>query len=294
MGKEKRLLSGKGFRLAADGKTYLAAIPGRVQLKDGRLEITKLLELDEVSNMQEDIDFDGTVYVRNHVESGSRIRATGDVIVEGCVEGAIIECDGNIWIGQGVKAGNDGYIHSGKSVYGGFFEYATIRAEKDIHADYYMNCELYAEGKVFALGQRGNIVGGCCTAVRGLSAIRLGNKVAVPTRVKIGVNSDIARQLKSAGDSIDGVEQELKILRNAYGDMIMKYPPEERNAMDVFLKVERAIYSKEKELQELMLYKRKKEKDLTEMKKAKAVVSETLFDGVVLEINGEVTKCRKN
>jgi uncharacterized protein (DUF342 family) len=294
MGKEKRLLSGKGFKLAEDGKTYLAAISGRVQLKDGRLEITKLLEVDEVTSMQEDIDFDGTVYVRTNVDSGARIQATGDVIVDGCVESAAIECGGNVWIGQGVKAGTGGYIHAGQSIYGGFFEYATIRADKDIHADYYMNCDIHAEGKVFAQGSRGSIAGGCCTAVRGLTAVRLGNKASTPTRVKVGLNKDLLWQLKNTNDAIDGTEQELKILRNAYGDMIMKYPPEERNAMDVFLKVERAIFSKEKELQELMLYKAEKEKDFEETRKAEAIVSESLFDGVVLEINGEVTKCRKN
>jgi hypothetical protein len=294
MGKEQRLLSGQGFKLADDNKTYTAALTGRVQLREGRLEITPLLELDEVSSVMGDIDFDGTVYIRTHIKSGTKIRTTGDLIVDGCVEGAEVECGGNVWVGQGVKAANTGYVHAGRSVYGGFFEYATIRAEKDIHGDYYMYCELYAGGKVIASGQRGSIAGGSCTAVKGLRAKQLGNPLLASTSIQIGVTREHLLQLKATSDSIEETEQELKILRNAYGEMIIKYPPEERNTMDVFLKVEKAIFSKEKELQDLKISRRRRERDIVEMRKAAAEVSDAAYEGVVLEINGEVTKCRKN
>jgi hypothetical protein len=76
--------------------------------------------------------------------------------------------------------------------------------------------------------------------------------------------------------------------------MFLKYTPEERSTMDVFLKVEKAIFSKEKELQDLKISKRRRERDIVEMRKATAEVSDAAYEGVVLEINGEVTKCRKN
>jgi uncharacterized protein (DUF342 family) len=157
-----------------------------------------------------------------------------------------------------------------------------------------MYCELYAGGKVIASGQRGSIAGGSCTAVKGLRAKQLGNPLLASTSIQIGVTREHLLQLKATSDSIEETEQELKILRNAYGEMIIKYPPEERNTMDVFLKVEKAIFSKEKELQDLKISRRRRERDIVEMRKAAAEVSDAAYEGVVLEINGEVTKCRKN
>ena len=46
------------------------------------------------------------------------------------------------------------------------------------------------------------------------------------------------------------IHAELDTLTRAYEDYARKYPPQIRNSMELFAKVQSAIYTKEKELEE--------------------------------------------
>jgi uncharacterized protein (DUF342 family) len=100
------------------------------------------------------------------------------------------------------------------------------------------------------------------------------------------MNDGVVKQMHNIEASINSVDQELRILRNAYGDFMVKYPPEERNTMELFLKVESAIFTKEAEMDQLSLSKVQLEKAMEKMQEAKAVIKNTLYEGVVIEMNG--------
>lgn len=74
-------------------------------------------------------------------------------------------------------------------------------------------------------------------------------------------------------------------LENAHKDLQRKYKPEIRNTMDLYFKIESAIYTKEKQMETLLSAKDK----LEELKKscnACAIVNGELFEGVIVEIDG--------
>jgi hypothetical protein len=102
----------------------------------------------------------------------------------------------------------------------------------------------------------------------------------------MGVNDNMLKRKKEIEDTRASVEEELKILRNAYSDFLIKYPSEVRNTMEIFLKIEDAIFTKEKEMSELIQAKAKLEADILRMKNVKAVVRYSLYEGVDIEING--------
>lgn len=285
-GKEQQMLSGKGFVVSDDQKTYLADVAGRVEIIDGRLEVTRLLVVENVSLATGNVYFDGSVYVKGNVGSGVTIQATEDVLVEGFVESANIECRGSIVLKQGNNAQGNGYLKAGKKVVGKFFEAVRIYAGEEISANYCLNCNLYSEGKICISGRSGTIAGGITCAVNGLIAYNVGNHVGLATNIVLGINDVILNRRKDLEAKIKANKRELTILNNAYEDMQKKFAPEVRNTMEFYLKIENAIYTKEKQKEELMAEKAKMEERMDEYANVRAIIDGMLYEGVVFEVNG--------
>jgi uncharacterized protein (DUF342 family) len=285
-GREQKILTGKGFAIEPDGRTYRAAMSGKIELFGEQLDITKLLIVTDVSTTSGNINFDGSVYVKGNVGTGVRIEAADDVAVDGNVEDAIIECGGSVFLKKGMNSGGIGYIRAGQHVIGGFFESTKIFSGADIWTRYCMNCELYIDGTIYISDTNGSLIGGTSYAVQGMSVASLGNHIALPTYVRLGVNDNITNHMRQLEKSISGVEQELTILRNAYRDFHIKYSAEARNTMEVFLKLEDAIYTKEMEMERLMAGKKQLDEDIIRMQQAKAVIKNDLYEGVTMDING--------
>lgn len=285
-GKEQNVLSGKGFVLMPDNKTYIAAISGKIDLLDNnRIEIVKLCVLEEVTTTTGNVDFDGCVYVRGNVGNGSVIYATEDVIVNGFVEGAVIRCGGEILLRKGANGAGQGMIEAKKKVTGMFFESINVVSHGDIYANYTLNCNLNAEGSIIIEGSKGMIAGGMAQAVRSIKAFNVGNPANIRTELRLGVDEAVTYTLKTIEKKLKDVEKELVILGNAYMDFQRKYPPEIRNTMDVYLKIENAIYTKEMELDELNKKKQECETKIEDMAGARVIVKGTIHEGSVVVID---------
>ena len=63
-----------------------------------------------------------------------------------------------------------------------------------------------------------------------------------------------------------------------------KYQPQVRNSMELFLKVESAIYTKEREMDEWMKKKNRLEDEKRKAAAVSAVVENKLYEGVTFEI----------
>jgi uncharacterized protein (DUF342 family) len=285
-GKEQRVLAGRGFAVEPDGRTYTALTDGRIEFVGGRIDISKVLVVDDSTASNCNINFDGSVYIKGNVGNGIRIEATENIIIEGHVEGATIECGGDVFIQKGMNAAGEGYIRSAGSIVGRYFEYARIHASKDIKADYFLGCQIYAEGQIQAAGTKGSIMGGTGCAIAGITADSIGNHAGISTYLKLGINDSIINQMRNIESSIAAVGEELKILKNAREELTKKYPSEMRNTMEIYLKVEKAIYTKELESEKLQESGRQLEEDMAKMQEGRIVVNNTLYEGVVMELNG--------
>lgn len=286
-GKEQNALAGKGFILMPDKKTYVAVMTGKIELRKHKIEITKILLLDEVTLSTGNVNFDGSVYIKGHVGSQTVIKATEDIVVDGFVESACLECGGTIILRKGVNGAGEGYIRAEESIYGNFFEAIPVYSGQDIHANYCLNCNLYAEGEILIAGKKGMLAGGIIYALKGVKAHNVGNRAGIPTCLRLGKNDDIQKKWQETEDSIQEVSKELSILGNAYTDFQRKYPVEIRNTMEMYLEIENAIYTKEKELEKLYELKTKLEDKMAGIAEAKALIKGNLYEGTVMEINGQ-------
>lgn len=286
-GKEEKVMTGKGFVLMHDKRTYVSAISGKIELneEENRMEVTAVCIVDEVTPATGNIEFDGCVYVRGDVMRGTTVVATGDVVIDGGVEACTIRCGGELLLRQGANGMGDGFLSSDKSVSGKFFEAITVQAGKDIRANYCLNCNLKAHSEIIISGKKGILAGGVAKALKGVQCYHVGNRAQIKTYIQLGVNDEILSEQKLLQCKIDTIQKELSTLGNALIKFQRLYPPEERNAMEIYLKVEDAIYTKE--LEQERLYKRKihNEESMSRMSGARAVIYGYLYEGCVFEID---------
>ena len=287
-GRERSVLIGKGFSLMEDERTYVADVSGRIILDGNRIDIDKTLTMEEVSLATGNITFDGSVYVAGNVNVGASIQATGDVVVNGYVESASIESsEGSVFIKQGVNGNAVGSIKAAVDVTAKFFESCRVYAGNEIHAGYCLNCDLYSENKIIVTGKNGQLAGGTAYAKISIDMAYAGNRAGIATVIRLGFDEELSEQQGDVDQRIAEANKQLDILRNAYADFHEKYPPEVRNTMDMYLKVESAIFTKEKEVDALMQYKMDMENEIKAVRNAQAVVHNTLYEGATFEINGK-------
>ncbi len=177
-------------------------------------------------------------------------------------------------------------MHAAGNVIGCFFEATDIYAEGNIQGDYFLNCKLYAERKVVIIGKKGMLAGGTVHAEAGLRAFNLGNNAGLATFIKLGMGERIVEKENELDNAIRNVNHDLFIFQNAHQDLQRKYPPEIRNSMEIYLKIESAVYTKEKEMEKLLQEKNKLKDDIKQAEFVNAVIENKLYEGVTFEIDG--------
>lgn len=283
-GREQSALSGKGFTLMPDKKTYVSRVTGKIDLAGKWMFVSRVFVVNEVTPATGNIKFDGGVYVKGDVGKGVVIDATGDIVVEGNVEGAVIRSGRRVLLKKGMTGAGVGSVEAKQDVVGQFFEEVSIRTEGNIQADYCMNCQLWAEGRIIMKGKNGLLAGGNIYAAKGIETYHLGSRAARQTLVRVGMDEMTYQQQEALEQQMERSKKEMKIFQTAYMDFRLKYPPELRCTMETFLKIEAAIYTKEVEMEEI----RKSQEEFKEREKelaaASVLVKGVLYEGTVVEI----------
>ncbi|MCI8683248.1 MAG: DUF342 domain-containing protein [Lachnospiraceae bacterium] len=285
-GQEKQMLKGRGFLLSQDKKTYIARESGKIELKNNEITIQPLLVVNEVTISTGNLRFNGSIWVRGNVGSGVVIQAKDELIVEGNVESARLQSGGRIVIKNGVSGGGMAVIEAAGEIHGKFFEGASLTSNEGIYANYVMNCNMIAGKEIVISGTRGAIIGGTAAAVNGVKAHHIGNRAGLLTNISIGVSKAMIEKEEEAEIKLKKFQSELAIFEEAYKKLQKQYPPEVRNGMDLYLKVEQATYIKRKQMEQQVERTRELEEKRSKANEAKMVVYGILNAGTVVQMNG--------
>lgn len=212
-GKNLPPLKGSGFVYDRESQEYRARIAGRIVFKNNTLKIDPLLIVDEVCYSTGNIRFNGDVLVKDCVRTGMLVEATGDIMVNGNVEGATLICDGNVLIKRGATADYKGTIKAGGNVSGRFFEEAVVEAGDSIFSDYFLNCDLYAKKNITATGRKGSLAGGMSRCHQEIRVVQLGNKAGLKTVVSMFYENP-ARKKEAYLSKVYALEEERNALLN--------------------------------------------------------------------------------
>ena len=134
------------------------------------------------------------------------------------------------------------------------------------------------------------LAGGTTLAEEGIDVQNLGNRMGVRTNVEIGQNSQLKEKRQKAEAEVKEVQNVLQTLYNANTELGAKYSAESKSKMDIFAKLENAIYTKELELREKEEIRMELKTRVAAIRASKVIVHGKVFDGVKVSIDGEVLK----
>lgn len=213
-GKDLPILRGKGIRVAEDKTKYFATCSGQIEFKNNQLNIVNCLSINKDLDVSVgNINFDGNVEIMGNIIPNMVVRATGYVKVNGYVESASIYAGSDVVLAKGIQGGGISYIESGGDVSAPFFESTTIKCEGSLNSNHILNCDVTANDSVLLSGKRGLILGGITRALRYIDATTAGNKAELPTKLILGVDSEIIKQYGETIQSISKTKLEIAALK---------------------------------------------------------------------------------
>lgn len=212
-GKPKSPMRGRGFTVSEDGTTYYAEIDGKVEYRNYDLNVRNVLTIPgDVDLSTGNIEFNGDIDIRGSVISGMSVCARGSISINGHVEAAIIKADKNICFKNGVNGKCLARVEAGGDVSGRFFENVSINCKGNLTANYLLNCNVVAYGKVIVSGKQSSVQGGDVTGVLGVQTGNAGVENGVTTVIRAGAVKSIKNEYAAAIKAIKDVNIEIDML----------------------------------------------------------------------------------
>lgn len=243
-GKEKKIKLDASVRPDyADRKTYVSTIKGMPVFTDQGVHVENILKIDEVSLGSGNIRFDGSVQVKQGVNPGMLLEATGDIKIGGLVDNATVISGGNVEIGGGVIGQKSPSLNAEQPTK----ENAVVRAKGNIKARFIQDAWVESNASIIAqklimhsrlwasdsvkLSGAGQLVGGHTLATDYIEAGQLGTLASVPTLLEVGPLDAVRDEMSKVQQKLkDGMEQakQLKALIHRIREEKRRISPEKK------------------------------------------------------------------
>ena len=291
-GKDRQLPKGKNTEVSDDGLHLLAAMDGHVSIREGKIDVLPVYEIKgDVDYSVGNVDFVGTVIVRGTVREGFVVMASGDIQVDGAVEGAKLKSGGSIVVKGGVSGMGKGELSAQGDIIVRYAEQATLRSGSNVVAERaLLHSLVYARSEVqVSSGKKGTIAGGKIYAGSEVVCDELGSKMETRTEVQVGTSPELIEEKRAKeGDfaeslnKLQEVEKNLEYLKKLEE---MGMLDEEKRGMLVALT--RAKFQLRAHVESLQKQLAEIEATLYEFKgRARVRVKGYCYPGVVVSIKG--------
>ena len=200
-----------GAYLAKDDANLLrAAFSGQPVRCGNGVNVEPVLQLRGVSMATGNIAFDGTVRIDGEVMPGMRVNASGDIVVSGVVDNALLEAGGDVCVSGGIIAKSR--VRAGGAVAVRFVENAQVLAGTNIVIeDTALQADLQANNQI-VIGtkstQRGRLAGGSARAMMLVRTPILGSPTGGVTQLLLGVNPALEARYQDLLRRIDKQREE--------------------------------------------------------------------------------------
>ncbi|MEG1687684.1 MAG: FapA family protein, partial [Angelakisella sp.] len=212
-GRQKKLSKAGNTTITPDGLQLLAAENGNLIYKNERFDVDTVFVVEEsVDNNTGDISFCGDVLVKGDVREGYKITAGGSIHVKGVVEGGNIVAEGAIQMDGGFNGMKRGSASSQKGIVSKFLQNCNVYAKEDIVTEAVINSILDCDAQLTVTKGKGTIVGGRCTALRGVEANIIGSDVNTPTTISVGLSPTVLAQKAEAEKGLRELEDSKEAL----------------------------------------------------------------------------------
>lgn len=213
-------LAGRGFHRGEDGIHYYSDMDGKIVMKNSRIMISPVLEIEGDADMTVgNLEFKGDVVVYGGVKHGIYIHATGSITVHGLVEHCYLDAGRDIFLLSGVKGGEKTTIRAEGSITAEFIEYAIVSCKKELRAAVLFNCLVNCDSKIYVTnGQRAGIIGGVISAVQGVAVLNLGNSFGTVTKITVGLDDERMKEIRTLTNKIEALTQNITKIKKGISD----------------------------------------------------------------------------
>lgn len=287
-GKEAKLLLGQNTALSEDKTKVIASMEGHLRFQEGKFHVKPTFHVPgDVDFNVGNIDFLGDVHVKGDVREGFVIKATGTVTVEGLVEGAVIEADGDVIISNGILGDDKAVIKAGGLVQAEYIENCIVYAGESVRGSSIVGSHINCDGTIVVRSGRGTIVGGYLIAAKKIDAKAIGSRAERLTSLSVGKLPYIRKRKEELEGSLEEVQGEMAEVERTieYLDRTAGSDPEKIQRVADF-RLQKSVLSMQiahmqNKLQEIE--EKDKDKD-DEMISGCKVVASTIYPGVQIEI----------
>lgn len=212
-------LIGRGFDRSADKLTYTAKISGKIELNQGKINISPVHEVNgDVGIDTGNIKFNGDVIIHGGVRDGAVIDAAGNVIIDGLIEDCEIRSGKDLFLLSGVKGNEKTVINCGGSLTAQFVEFAVISCSGNITADYFFKSKINCDGRIELNGNNASIIGGYVSAVQGIEANDIGNSFGTITNISVGIDLERTAAFEMLAKKIEAINSNVLKIKKGIED----------------------------------------------------------------------------
>lgn len=209
--KNRHLRFGRNIRLSEDKCHIYSEVAGHVTLVDDMVMVSDIYHVPaNVDSSTGDIDYKGTVEVTGNVNTGFAIKAEGDIIVNGVVEGATLIAGGNIVLKRGMQGMDRGKLEAEGNITAKFLENCTVKCKGELKADAILHSEVECREKVEVLGRKGMINGGSLSTYADVHATTIGSTMGAATKIEIISDKELIIRANDLKDEINEIEEGLQ------------------------------------------------------------------------------------
>ncbi len=183
------LKHGKNIHLSEDSLKMYTDVSGHVTLEGDKVFVSDTFEvLADVDASTGDITYEGNVTVKGNVRTGFKVRAKGDIIVDGVVEGGELYAEGQIILKRGIQGVNRGVLDAKGNVVAKFIESSTVRSGGSVSTEAIMHSKVSAKADIIVTGKKGFITGGEVRSGTVIKAKTAGSTMGTHTTLEVGID----------------------------------------------------------------------------------------------------------
>ena len=199
-----RLKAGQNTAITADECKLYSTCDGHVVFAESGIYVSNVYEVKEdVDVSTGDIEYNGSVYVKGSVRTGFSVKCTGDIIVDGVVEGANLYADGQIILKRGIQGMNKGQVEAKGNLVAKFIESANVRVGGKVQTDTILHSKVHADGDIVLEGKNAYITGGKISSQSNIISRSIGSNMETSTELYLGPDYDIMTEMKDLSAKID-------------------------------------------------------------------------------------------
>lgn len=248
--KTLKLAYGNNITISEDKTEIYSQVTGHASLLNGKVFVSDVYEVPaDVDNATGDIVYNGNVSVKGNVKSGFSVKAKGDIIIDGVVEGAFLSAGGQIIVKRGIHGMNKGKVEAEGNIITKFIENATVVSKGFIEAGSILHSQVSAFSEVRVNGKKGFVTGGVIRAGNLIEAQTIGSDMGTITRVEVGVVPEIKERYNLLQKQIVDISKEMEKMKPILVNYSEKVSRQEKISQEMILQVQN-IAKKYKEKQE--------------------------------------------